>query len=57
MVEPLFDSFIAFKPHGLALTLPLAGLMSLKRAIKTSRHVWPMAQKLRARLLGGPADD
>jgi hypothetical protein len=31
--------------------------MRLKRAIKTSRHVWPVAQKLRARLLGGPADD
>jgi CelD/BcsL family acetyltransferase involved in cellulose biosynthesis len=57
VVEPLFDNFIAFKPHGLALTLPLAALMRLKRAIKTSRHVWPVAQKLRARLLGGPADD
>ena len=57
VVEPLFESFIAFKPHGLALTLPLAALMRLKRAIKTSRHVWPIVQKLRARLLGGPADD
>jgi CelD/BcsL family acetyltransferase involved in cellulose biosynthesis len=57
VVEPLFDSFIAFKPHGLALTLPLAGLMRLKRAIKTSRHAWPIAQKLRARLFGGTADD
>jgi CelD/BcsL family acetyltransferase involved in cellulose biosynthesis len=57
MVEPLFDSFIAFKPHGLALTLPLAGLMRLKRAIKTSRHVWPIARRLRARLLGGTADN
>lgn len=54
LVEPLFDSFIAFKPHGLPLTLPLAALARLKRAIKTSRYVWPVAQKLRGRLLGGP---
>ena len=54
LVEPLFDSFIAFKPHGLTLTLPLVGLARLKRAIKTSRYVWPVAQKLRARLFGGP---
>jgi hypothetical protein len=39
------------------VTLPLAALMRLKRAIKTSPHVWPVARKLRARLLGGtPAD-
>jgi len=55
VVEPLFDSFIAFKPHGLTLTLPLAVRSRLKRAIKTSRYVWPVAQKLRARLFGGSA--
>jgi hypothetical protein len=32
---PLFDSFIAFKPQGLALTLPLATVSRLKRAIKS----------------------
>jgi CelD/BcsL family acetyltransferase involved in cellulose biosynthesis len=55
VVEPLFDSFIAFKPHGFALTLPLAALSRLKRAIKTSPQGWPVAQKLRARLFGGSA--
>jgi CelD/BcsL family acetyltransferase involved in cellulose biosynthesis len=54
MVEPLFDSFIAFKPHGLTLTLPLAALSHLKRTVKTNRYVWPVAQKLRTRLFGGP---
>ncbi|MEX1061395.1 MAG: GNAT family N-acetyltransferase [Methyloceanibacter sp.] len=52
VVEPLFDSFIAFKPHGLTLTLPLAALSRLKRAIKSNQYLWPLAQKLRARLLG-----
>jgi CelD/BcsL family acetyltransferase involved in cellulose biosynthesis len=52
VVQPLFDSFIAFKPHGLTLTLPLAALLRLKRAIKSNRYFWPVAQKLRARLLG-----
>ena len=53
VVEPLFDSLIAFKPHGLTLTLPLAALLHLKRAIKSNPHLWPVAQKLRARLFGG----
>ena len=52
VVQKLFDSFIAFKPHGLLLTLPLAGKARLKRAIKTNRHVWPLAQRLRRSLLG-----
>ena len=55
VVEPLFDSFIAFKPHGFALTLPFAAWSRLKRAIKTSPRVWPVAQKLRAWLFGGSA--
>ena len=54
MVKPLLDSFIAFKPRGLALTLPLTARSRLKRAIKTSRYVWPVAQNLRARLFGRP---
>ena len=52
VVQPLFDSFIAFKPHGLTLTLPLAALLRLKRAIKSNQYLWPLAQKLRTRLLG-----
>ncbi|MGH6802483.1 MAG: hypothetical protein ACREC3_03840, partial [Methyloceanibacter sp.] len=51
-VQPLFDSFIAFKPHGLTLTLPRAALLRLKRAIKSNQYLWPLAQKLRTRLLG-----
>ena len=54
VVEPLFDSFIAFKPHALSLTLLLAARSRLKRAIKTNRYVWPVAQKLRTRLFGRP---
>jgi CelD/BcsL family acetyltransferase involved in cellulose biosynthesis len=53
VVQPLFDSFIAFKPHGLTLTLPLAALSRLKRAMKSNPHLWPVAQKLRARLFSG----
>jgi CelD/BcsL family acetyltransferase involved in cellulose biosynthesis len=52
VVEPLFDSFIAFKPHGLTLTLPLAALLRFKRVIKSNQYLWPLAQKLRARLFG-----
>jgi hypothetical protein len=55
VVEPLFDSFIAFKPHGFTLTLPLAALSRLKREIKTSPRLWSVAQKLRAQLFGGSA--
>ena len=53
LVQPLFDSFIAFKPHGLTLTLPLAARSRLKRAMKSNPHLWPLAQKIRARLFGG----
>ena len=56
VVQPLFDSFIAFKPHGLTLTLPLGAMGRLKRAIKSNRHLWPLAQKLRARFLGRTAE-
>jgi CelD/BcsL family acetyltransferase involved in cellulose biosynthesis len=50
LVQPLFDSFIAFKPHGLTVTLPLAAVLRLKRAIKSNPRLWPVAQKIRARL-------
>jgi CelD/BcsL family acetyltransferase involved in cellulose biosynthesis len=52
VVQPLFDTFIAFKPHGLTLTLPLAALSRLKRAMKSNPHLWPVARKVRARLFG-----
>ncbi len=51
---PLFDTLIALRPHGLLLTVPFAALYRAKRAIKSSRRVWPLAQKLRMRLLGRP---
>jgi CelD/BcsL family acetyltransferase involved in cellulose biosynthesis len=49
---PMFDSFISFKPQGVALTLPLAILSRLKRAIKSDPWLWAWAQKLRTRLFG-----
>jgi CelD/BcsL family acetyltransferase involved in cellulose biosynthesis len=52
VVQPLFDNFIAFKPHGLLLTLSLAPTARLKRAIKTSRHIWPLAQRVRQSVFG-----
>jgi len=52
VIQPLFDSFIAFKPHALLLTLPLAAQARVKRAIKSNRHLWPLVQRLRRRLLG-----
>jgi CelD/BcsL family acetyltransferase involved in cellulose biosynthesis len=52
VVQPLFDSFIAFKPQGLVVTAPRAAYARLKRAIKSNPHLWPLAQKLRMRLFG-----
>lgn len=52
VVQPLFDSFIALKPLGLLLTLPLAALARIKRAIKSSQSLWPLAQRLRRGLFG-----
>jgi CelD/BcsL family acetyltransferase involved in cellulose biosynthesis len=52
VVQPLFDSFIALKPHGLLATVPLATGARIKRAIKSNPHLWPLAQKIRARLFG-----
>jgi CelD/BcsL family acetyltransferase involved in cellulose biosynthesis len=51
-IEPLFDSFIAFGPLGLGVTLPLAGLSRLKRSIKSNPRLWSLAQTIRARLFG-----
>ena len=52
VIQPLFDSFIAFRPEGLVLTLPLAGLARAKRVIKSSPLLWPLAQRLRRGVLG-----
>jgi CelD/BcsL family acetyltransferase involved in cellulose biosynthesis len=49
VVQPLFDMFIALRPRGLLLTLPLAAMARLKRAIKSSRNLWPMMGRLRRR--------
>jgi len=57
VVQPLFDSFIAFKPHGLTLTLPFAALLRLKRSIKSNRYLWPLPRKLRARLFARTETD
>jgi CelD/BcsL family acetyltransferase involved in cellulose biosynthesis len=46
----LFDSFIAFKAQGLVLTLPRAVGAQLKRAIKSNRYAWGLAQAVRKRL-------
>lgn len=49
-VYELFDSFIAFKPHGLLSSLPLAGAARLKRSIKSNPYLWSLAQAVRKRL-------
>lgn len=51
-VYALFDSFIAFKPQGLAVTVPVAAAARLKRAIKSNSSRWAVAQDLRKRLKG-----
>jgi len=52
VVQALFDSFIAFKPQGLLLTLPLSAMARLKRVIKSNSRLWSAAQEMRTRLLG-----
>lgn len=52
VIQPLFDSFIAFKPHGMLSTLPASGIARLKRAIKSNERLWSAAQEMRKRLLG-----
>jgi CelD/BcsL family acetyltransferase involved in cellulose biosynthesis len=48
--QPLFDSFLAFKPQGHLVTLPSAALTRLKGAIKASPRLWPIALRVRQRL-------
>lgn len=52
VVNELFDSFLAFKPQGLLLTLSLGFAAGLKRTIKSNRHLWSLAQQVRKRLFG-----
>ena len=52
VVQPLFDSFLALGPQGYLVTLPLAAAARLKRGVKSSRTVWPLAVQLRRRLFG-----
>lgn len=52
LVEPLFDSFLAFAPAGLAASLPLAALSRVKRTIKSNPRLWSWAQAIRARFFG-----
>jgi CelD/BcsL family acetyltransferase involved in cellulose biosynthesis len=52
VVQPLFDSFIAFTPQGLVLTVPLAAWARVKRVIKSNRYLWSLASEIRTRLFG-----
>ena len=55
--QPLFDSFIAFKPQGYLVTLPMAAVTRAKGAIKSSPRLWPIAQRVRETLFGRKAPD
>ncbi len=55
VVVPLFDSFIACKPHGALLASALAAKARAKRCIKSSPRLWDAAKKLRRALAARPA--
>lgn len=50
VVEPLFDSCIAFKPHGTLLALALNSGARAKRLIKSNPHLWAAAKRVRRAL-------
>lgn len=50
--EPLIDSFIGVTAKGKAYALAQSTKQTLKRNIKQSTWLWPLAKKVRARLLG-----
>ncbi|MDP2358463.1 MAG: GNAT family N-acetyltransferase [Beijerinckiaceae bacterium] len=50
--EPMFDSFIGITAKGKAYALTRSAKQSLKRNIKQSPWLWPLAKKIRARLHG-----
>jgi CelD/BcsL family acetyltransferase involved in cellulose biosynthesis len=52
VIQLLFDCFIAFRPQGLLQTVPLSAMARVKRAIKSSRSVWPWVQRLRRGVFG-----
>ncbi|ODA68557.1 hypothetical protein A7A08_00386 [Methyloligella halotolerans] len=56
VIRPLFDSYIAFNPQGLMVTLPLSNLSRAKRSIKNNPYLWPMAQKIRRKLFARQGD-
>jgi CelD/BcsL family acetyltransferase involved in cellulose biosynthesis len=53
--QPLFDSFLAFKPQGYLVMLPVAALTRLKGAIKASPRLWPLALRVRQALFARKA--
>lgn len=54
-VYPLFDSYLALKPQGLAVTLPFTVKSALKRTIKSNPRLWALAQTVRRTIKGGHA--
>jgi len=52
VTQALFDSFVAFKPQGYGLTLPLAAIARGKRAIKSNPKLWALARRVRRSLFG-----
>jgi CelD/BcsL family acetyltransferase involved in cellulose biosynthesis len=52
VVEPLFDSFVAFKPQAGLLTLALASKARVKRFVKSNPQVYELAKKVRRALNG-----
>ena len=50
--RPLFDCYIAFKPQGLLITVPLAMSSRIKRWVKNNRVLWPMVQNVRKTMFG-----
>jgi CelD/BcsL family acetyltransferase involved in cellulose biosynthesis len=53
--QSLFDSFLAFKPQGHLVMLPVAALTRLKGAIKASPRLWPVALRVLQRLFARKA--
>lgn len=51
-VYSLFDSYLALKPQGLAVTLPFTVKSALKRKIKSNPRLWALAQTVRKTIKG-----
>jgi CelD/BcsL family acetyltransferase involved in cellulose biosynthesis len=50
--QPLFDTYLAFRPQGYLLSASLSTLARLKRGIKSSPRLWPIALRVRQSLFG-----